>query len=608
MCGIVGYLGSRDAVEVLVSGLSKLEYRGYDSAGIAVGEPEGFRIIKAKGRLKNLSDKLEGSGIHSHIGIGHTRWATHGAPSDVNSHPHSSSNGNVTVVHNGIIENYLELKEWLANQGHSFLSDTDTEIIPNLVDHYYEGDLLDAVIKTTKRLRGSYALGVLSNKEPNKIIAMRKDSPLIVGIGEGEHFIASDVPAILNYTRNVVYLNDMEFVVMEDNAIAYYDIEKAPLEKEIVEIQWNAEAAEKGGYDHFTMKEIHEQPRSFRDTLTSRVQPGKPVKLDDIHITKEMLKAYERIAIVACGTAYNAGLIGKYAIERLSKIPVEVDVASEFRYREPLIHEKTLVIVISQSGETADTLAALRDSKAKGARVIAITNVVGSSVSREADDVFYTWAGLEIGVGSTKAYLTMLAALYTIGMHFAELLGTAAPEYLEAMKTELLALPEKIQTVIDQKEAIQAFSTRIMGDSDVYFLGRGLDYAIAMEAALKLKELSYIHAEAYPGGELKHGPIALITDGISVVASVTQRDLYEKMQSNIQEVASRGATVMAVTLDDNEELHKYVDTLVKVPSTMDILAPVLSVIPLQLLAYYVATYKGLDVDKPRNLAKSVTVE
>ncbi len=608
MCGIVGYLGNRDVVEVLISGLSRLEYRGYDSAGISIMEDGNVSIVKAQGKLRNLEEKLIDTKLKGQMGIGHTRWATHGAPSDENSHPHNSNNNKISVVHNGIIENYMELKDKLIKLGYEFLSDTDTEVIPNLIDFHYNGDLLEAVRETAKELRGSYALGVMSIDEPDKIVATRKDSPLVVGLGDHEFFIASDVPAVLNYTKEFVYLKDGEYAVLTKNDISFYTNSGDKVERESTEITWSAESAEKGGYAHFTIKEIYEQPKALKDTMTSRIIPGEKIRLDDIHISKEMLMNYSRIYIVACGTAYNAGLIGKVAIESLSRIPVEVDVASEFRYRDPIIDNKTLLITISQSGETADTLAVLRESQNKGARVIAITNVVGSSISREADDVFYTWAGPEIGVASTKAYLTMLVAVYTIAIQFAELLGTQETSYLEEIKKEMLTLPDKVARILEDTSKIEHFADKIHEEKDVFFLGRGLDYQIAVEASLKLKELSYIHSEAYPGGELKHGSIALIEDGITVITSLTQRDLFEKMQSNIKEVVSRGAKIMAITYEDNIEVEKYSDEVIYIPNTMDIIAPILAVVPTQLLAYYVSLYKGLDVDKPRNLAKSVTVE
>lgn len=608
MCGIVGYVGNKDASEVLISGLSRLEYRGYDSAGISVLHNGELTVKKAAGRLKNLEEKLQKEKVQGHMGIGHTRWATHGAPLDKNSHPHNSNNGKISVVHNGIIENYMEIKEKLQGLGYVFYSDTDTEVIPNLVDHYYSGNLLEAVKKAAADLKGSYALGVMALNEPDKIVATRKDSPLVVGIGDEECFIASDVPAVLNYTKSFVYLNDGEFAELCKDGLQFYNQNGEQIEREVTEITWSAESAEKGGYAHFTIKEIYEQPKALKDTMTGRIVPGKKIKLDDIHITKEMLEDYSRIYIIACGTAYNAGLIGKVAIENLARIPVEVDVASEFRYRNPIIDAKTLVIVISQSGETADTLAVSREAQKFGARVIAITNVVGSSIAREADDVFYTWAGPEIGVASTKAYLTMLVAIYSIGIYFAELLGTQKESYLEDLKKELLTLPEKVASIIADTKRIEHFADKIHTEKDVFFLGRGLDYQIAVEASLKLKELSYIHSEAYPGGELKHGSIALIEDDITVIASLTQRDLLEKMQSNIKEVVSRGAKVMAITFDDNRDVEHFSDEVIIIPNTMDLIAPILAVVPLQLLAYYVALYKGLDVDKPRNLAKSVTVE
>lgn len=608
MCGIVGYVGNKDASEVLISGLSRLEYRGYDSAGISVLHNGELTVKKAAGRLKNLEEKLQKEKVQGHMGIGHTRWATHGAPLDKNSHPHNSNNGNISIVHNGIIENYMEIKEKLQGLGYVFYSDTDTEVIPNLVDHYYSGNLLEAVKKAAADLKGSYALGVMALNEPDKIVATRKDSPLVVGIGDEECFIASDVPAVLNYTKSFVYLNDGEFAELCKDGLQFYNQNGEQIEREVTEITWSAESAEKGGYAHFTIKEIYEQPKALKDTMTGRIVPGKKIKLDDIHITKEMLEDYSRIYIIACGTAYNAGLIGKVAIENLARIPVEVDVASEFRYRNPIIDAKTLVIVISQSGETADTLAVSREAQKFGARVIAITNVVGSSIAREADDVFYTWAGPEIGVASTKAYLTMLVAIYSIGIYFAELLGTQKESYLEDLKKELLTLPEKVASIIADTKRIEHFADKIHTEKDVFFLGRGLDYQIAVEASLKLKELSYIHSEAYPGGELKHGSIALIEDDITVIASLTQRDLLEKMQSNIKEVVSRGAKVMAITFDDNRDVEHFSDEVIIIPNTMDLIAPILAVVPLQLLAYYVALYKGLDVDKPRNLAKSVTVE
>lgn len=609
MCGIVGYIGKRQASSILIEGLSKLEYRGYDSAGVAVIDQEDkMNISKCKGRLANLENKLEKEPISGSIGIGHTRWATHGEPSDRNSHPHSNEKGTISVVHNGIIENYMHLREWLISKGYKFYSETDTEVIPNLVDYFYEDNLLDAVMKAVSKMEGSYALGVVSINEPDKIVAVRKDSPLIAGVGKDEFFIASDVPAILNQTRDVYYLNDKEFIVITNDGIDIYSPEGEKISKELHHVTWNADAAEKGGFEHFMIKEIHEQPKAIKDTMTSRIIPGKPITLDNINITKEQIENIERIYIVACGTAYHAGVVGKYVIEKLARIPVEVDIASEFRYRDPIINDRTLMIVMSQSGETADTLAALREGKAQGARVIAITNVVGSSVSREADDVLYTWAGPEIAVASTKAYTTQLITMYMVALFFAQNKNTLTEEEIEQIKNDMLTLPEKAEEMLKHKEVLQKFASNTYMHKDMFFLGRGLDYAVAMEGSLKMKEISYIHSEAYAGGELKHGTIALIEEGTIVIALATQKDLYEKMVSNIKEVKTRGAKVLGFAVEGNTEIEKTVDSALYVPQVKDILLPVLSVIPLQLLGYYMAVQKGCDVDKPRNLAKSVTVE
>ena len=608
MCGIVGYLGSKKASDILVEGLSKLEYRGYDSAGVAIVENGAIAVEKRKGRLANLEGILEASPLSGNVGIGHTRWATHGAPSDVNSHPHSNENGTIAVVHNGIIENYIILREWLTSEGYKFKSETDTEVIPHLVDYYYEGNLLDAVMKTIKRLEGSYAIGVICKDEPNKLVAVRKDSPLIVGVGEGESFIASDIPAVLNHTRDVYLLEDNEFVLLEEGKITIYNAKKEVVNKEIYHVTWNADAAEKGGYEHFMMKEIHEQPKAIKDTLTSRVVQGQKISLDSIKLTKEQIAEIDKIYIVACGTAYHAGVVGKHAIEKLAKIPVEIDVASEFRYRDPLITDKTLMIVISQSGETADTLAALRLAKSENARVLGVTNVVGSAVSREADDVLYTWAGPEIAVASTKAYVTQLIAMYIIALYLAESKESVRSTEIEKIKTELLNLSEKATEVLNDKDMIKEFAKKICQDKDMYFLGRGLDYAVAMEGSLKLKEISYIHSEAYAAGELKHGPIALIEDDTTVIALATQEYLFDKMLSNIKEVKTRGAKVIAIAMEGHDVIEKTVDAAMYIPRVMPIVAPILSVIPLQLLSYYISIEKGCDVDKPRNLAKSVTVE
>ena len=608
MCGIVGYVGEREAIEVLVNGLSKLEYRGYDSAGVAVIEDKQIKVKKCKGRLKNLEAKLKEKPLMGNIGIGHTRWATHGEPSDINSHPHSNETITISVVHNGIIENYAQLKQWLKDKGYKFSSETDTEVIPNLLDYYYAGDLLDAVIKVTSKLEGSYAIGVMCNNEPDKVVAVRKDSPLIVGVGKDEYFIASDIPAILNYTRDVYYLDDKEFVVLDKKGVSIYREDREVINKDISHITWSVDAAEKDGYEDFMLKEIHEQPKAIRDTMKSRIVLNNPINLDDIKLTKEDLDKIDRIYIVACGTAYNAGIIGKNVIEKLARISVETDIASEFRYKDPIITKDTLVIVLSQSGETADTLAVLRDSKAKGAKTIAVTNVVGSSIAREAHNVLYTWAGPEIAVASTKAYVTQLIILYSIALHLADLRETISNEEIEKIKTEMLLLPDKVQRILDNKEEIQKFASKHYNEKDMYFLGRGMDYGVAMEAAHKLKEISYIHSEAYAGGELKHGTIALIEKGIVVVALFTQEKLVDKMVSNIQEVLTRGAEVLGVMCEKDSYNKELIESKIIIPDTLDILTPVLSVVPLQLFAYYVSKARGLDVDKPRNLAKSVTVE
>lgn len=608
MCGIVGFIGKEDATSILIDGLSKLEYRGYDSAGVAVIDNNHINVVKCKGRLSNLKNKLKDKSLKGCIGIGHTRWATHGEPSDVNAHPHSNGDGTISVVHNGIIENYVELRNKLKSRGYKFISDTDTEVIPQLIDYFYKDDLLDAVMKATDKLRGSYAIGVISSKEPDKLIAVRKDSPLIAGVGDNEYFIASDIPAILNRTRDIYLLNDNEFVLMDNKGVKILNRKKEEIKRDIFHVTWNADAAEKGGYDHFMIKEIHEQPKAIKDTMTSRIMRGKPITLDNIKLTKEDIKNIDKIYIIACGTAYHAGLVGKYAIEKLARMPVEVDVSSEFRYRDPIINNRTLLILISQSGETADTLAALREGKAKGARIIAITNVVGSTISREAEDVLYTWAGPEIAVASTKAYVTQLILMYTIALFFAQSRNTLSASEIEKMKSEMFTLPEKAEKILKNKNNIKNFVDKNYDLNDMFYIGRGLDYAVAKEGSLKVKEVSYVHSEAYAGGELKHGPIALIEDGTVVVAGVTQQKLIEKMISNIKELTTRGAKVLAVAMDGSSGVEDSVDSIIYIPRVMDIFAPVLEVIPLQLLGYYMAIKRGCDVDKPRNLAKSVTVE
>ena len=608
MCGIVGYLGPKNASEVIVDGLSKLEYRGYDSAGVAVCNDGELEIRKFKGRLAVLAEDIEKNEMKGNLGIGHTRWATHGEPSDVNSHPHFNMDKTIAVVHNGIIENYMELKEELKEDGVEFRSETDTEVIAHLVDKYYEGNLLDAVYKTVARLRGAYALGVICKDNEDELVAVRKDSPLIAGVGEGENFIASDIPALLKYTRKVYFLENGEVVHIKGNELKIYDAERNPVEKEIYDVKWDIEAASKGGYDCFMLKEINEQPEGVKNTLERRIDENGNIVLDGIHLTKEDLDSINRIYIVACGTAYHAGLLGKNALEKYLKVPVITDIASEFRYSDNFVDEHSLVILVSQSGETADTLAVLRDSKAKGAKILAITNVVGSSISREADEVFYTWAGPEIAVASTKAYTTQITSLYMIALNFALEKGTITrEEYLSTIE-KMKKLPEKIQKVLDNQDKIKETAERIVSKEHVFFLGRGVDYSLAMEGSLKLKEVSYIHSEAFAAGELKHGTIALIEEGTPVISIATQENLFEKMVSNMQEVKARGAFVASIAQEHNRSVEKVSDEVLYIPNCDDMLVPIVAVVPMQLLAYYVSTMKGLDVDKPRNLAKSVTVE
>ena len=608
MCGIVGYLGTKNASEVIVDGLSKLEYRGYDSAGVAVCNEGELEIRKFKGRLAVLAENIEKNEMKGHLGIGHTRWATHGEPSDVNSHPHFNMDKTIAVVHNGIIENYMELKEELKEDGVEFKSETDTEVIAHLVDKYYEGNLLDAVYKTVARLRGAYALGVICKDNEDELVAVRKDSPLIAGVGEGENFIASDIPALLKYTRKVYFLENGEVVHIKGDELKIYDAERNPVEKEIYDVKWDIEAASKGGYDCFMLKEINEQPEGVKNTLERRIDENGNIVLDGIHLTKEDLDNINRIYIVACGTAYHAGLLGKNALEKYLKVPVITDIASEFRYSDNFVDEHSLVILVSQSGETADTLAVLRDSKAKGAKILAVTNVVGSSISREADEVFYTWAGPEIAVASTKAYTTQITSLYMIALNFALEKGTITKEeYLETIE-KMKKLPEKIQNVIDNQDKIKEIAEKIVSKEHVFFLGRGVDYSLAMEGSLKLKEVSYIHSEAFAAGELKHGTIALIEEGTPVISVATQEKLFEKMVSNMQEVKARGAFVASIAQEHNKSVEKVSDEVIYIPNCDDMLVPIVAVVPMQLLAYYVSTMKGLDVDKPRNLAKSVTVE
>jgi len=608
MCGIVGYIGDRDATPILINGLKKLEYRGYDSAGIAVYCDEEIKVRKAKGRISRLEESLKDFYINGNLGIGHTRWATHGEPSDINSHPHVNMSGSIAIVHNGIIENYLTLKEWLQEKGYSFVSETDTEVVAHLIDYNYKGDLLKAVLDTVNQLEGSYALGVISKEEPDKLIAVRKDSPLIVGLGNGENFIASDIPAILEHTRNIYVLNDREIAVITKESVEVYDNYGRRVEKEVYTVNWDIESAEKGGYKHFMIKEINEQPRAIRDTLRGRINDKGEVVLDEISLIKEEISKIKKIFITACGTAYHAGVVGKYVIEKMARIPVEVDIASEFRYRNPIVEEDSLTIVISQSGETADTIAALREAKSKGSKVIAITNVVGSSVAREAHSVLYTWAGPEIAVASTKAYITQLVAIYLIGIYLAEKKGLIGEDQVKALTNELKTLPDKVQKVLDNEEVIQKLADENFNVRDTFFIGRGLDYAVSLEGSLKLKEISYIHSEAYAAGELKHGTLALIEKGTLVIALATQKELFDKMMSNIKEVKARGGKVVGITCEGSHEIEKVVDIPIYIPSSLSDFMPVIAVVPLQLLAYYMAVARGCDVDKPRNLAKSVTVE
>ncbi|MDI3481522.1 MAG: hypothetical protein PWQ97_1177 [Tepidanaerobacteraceae bacterium] len=609
MCGIVGYVGEKQAAPILLDGLKRLEYRGYDSAGIAIHNCRHTSLIKTEGKIKVLEEKLGGAYPEGGVGIGHTRWATHGKPSDVNAHPHTDCTGDFIVVHNGIIENYQELKEWLQSEGHVFKSETDTEVVPHLIEHYYDGDLFEALKKTISRLEGSFALGVISRREPGTIVAARKSSPLIAGLGEGENFIASDIPAILQHTRRVYILEDGEMVKITKDKVEVTDFTGNPVAKPVFEVKWDAVAAEKGGYPHFMLKEIHEQPKAFKDTMAGRIFLEKcEIKLDDVHLGRDYLQSIKKIFIVACGTAYHAGMVGKYIIEKLTRIPVEVDIASEFRYRDPMIDKNTMVIIISQSGETADTLAALRESRKLGARVLAITNVVGSSVSREADDIIYTWAGPEIAVASTKAYSTQLIALDLIALYIAKTIGTISEDTIREIATAMKKLPEQAKTILDSVDTLKTLGRKLSEHQDVFYIGRGLDYPLSLEGALKLKEISYIHAEAYAAGELKHGTLALIEEGVPVIAPVTQEHLFEKTLSNIKEVKARDGYVIAIANEGNEEIKKSVDDVIYIPKTHPLLSPILTVIPMQLLAYYAAVARGCDVDKPRNLAKSVTVE
>ena len=611
MCGIVGFIGTAEAAPILLDGLARLEYRGYDSAGLAVyDQVEGLKVVKAKGRLQVLSDIVEGGkNIHGTVGLGHTRWATHGEPSDVNSHPQVSMSGRIAVVHNGIIENYVQIKEFLESKDVKFVSQTDTEVVAQLLEYYYRGDIMEALTKVLHRIEGAYALGIICADCPDRLIAARKDSPLILGYGEGCHFLASDVTAVIKYTREVCYLEDGEIAVLTADGITVYNHPYLqPVEKEKHHVDWEISAAEKGGYEHFMAKEIMEQPKAFRDTVFPRIQDGRVV-LDDLNIDGEYLKNADKIYIIACGSSYHVGMVAKYVLEKLLRKPVEVTLASEFRYCDPLVSERTLCIVISQSGETIDTLAAMREAKRLGARILSIVNVVGSSIARESDDVLYTWAGPEIAVATTKAYSTQLAVIYLIALRFAELLGTIGEEEYEDVVAELLTIPTKMERILENRKAIQYYASIYFNHESIFFIGRNIDYAIGLEGSLKLKEISYIHSEAYAAGELKHGTISLIENGTLVVALASCVQLFDKLMSNVVEVKSRGADVVGLTVESRgSALKKTVDHTILVPDTHPMLLPSLDVIPMQLFAYYVALMRGCDIDKPRNLAKSVTVE
>ena len=610
MCGIVGYIGFNQASDFLLVGMAKLEYRGYDSAGIAVIGPENvIKIQKKVGRLANLEAIVKADPNEGTVGIGHTRWATHGRPSDMNAHPHASEDGKFAVVHNGIIENYMPLKEELIEKGYHFKSETDTEVVAHLLEDMYDGDFVSTVRRMLDRVDGAYALEIICADEPDKIICTKKENPLVIGLGKGENFVASDIPAIINYTRDTYILNDGELAIVTRDNVSVFDRKGNAIDKEVFHVSWNAEAAEKGGYEHFMLKEIHDQPKAVRDTFGTHIsEDGKTVIFDELNWTADDVAAFNKILIVACGTAYHAGLVTKQYIENLARIPVNVEIASEYRYSNPLTDDKTLCIVISQSGETSDTLAALKEAKRHGAKSLAITNVVGSSISREADNTVYTWAGPEISVASTKAYTTQLVAGLLFAVYLGQLNGKMDPALGGEILCGVKSLPTLIHEIFEVDEDMKAFAKHYGFKSDAFFLGRAIDYAVAMEGALKLKEISYIHAEAYAGGELKHGTLALIEEGVPVIALATQEDVYDKMISNIREVKAREAVVIGIGMKGDDELSKHVDHTIYVPRANKFIAPILAVVPLQLLAYYAAITRGADVDKPRNLAKSVTVE
>lgn len=608
MCGIVGYIGNMQAAPILLDGLEKLEYRGYDSAGMAVFDGCDINIVKSSGRLKVLRELTEnGAKLPGTLGIGHTRWATHGSPTDVNAHPHFNKDDSIAVVHNGIIENYMKLKKKLENKGYQFLSETDTEVVAHLLDYYYRGDPLEAVSKIMHRVEGSYALGIIFKDHPDTVYAARKDSPLIVGQSKEGNFIASDVPAVLKYTRSVYYMQNEEIVALTDQSVGFFNIDGEPLEKEPVTVEWDMNAAEKDGYEYFMLKEIYEQPKAVRDTLNPRLKDNRIV-IDELNMTEEEIRSIHKIYMIGCGSAYHTCVTAKYIMEGLARIPVDVDLASEFRYRNPIFDENSLAIVVSQSGETADTLAALREAKSHGVKTLGIVNVVGSSIAREADCVLYTWAGPEIAVATTKAYSTQLIAHYLLALKFAYVRKELDDEQMDAMIADLRKLPEQIEGLLGNRESIQRFANRYLATEHVFFIGRGIDYAISLEGSLKLKEISYIHSEAYAAGELKHGTISLIEEDTLVTAVVTQEVLYKKTISNIQEVKTRGAFILAVTNEDNREIQKVADYVIWLPKTNQYFTNSLAIVPLQLFGYYISLGRGLDVDKPRNLAKSVTVE
>ena len=610
MCGIVGFIGREQAAPILLEGLSRLEYRGYDSAGLAVYDREkGLQVVKAKGRLQVLRDLTDGGAkVPGTMGLGHTRWATHGAPNDENAHPQVSQSGRIAVVHNGIIENYGELKSFLEAKGVVFTSETDTEVVAQLLEFYYAGDLLDAVFKVLHRIEGAYALGIVCADEPDKLVAVRKDSPLILGYGEGFQMLASDVTAVIQYTREVCYLDDGDVAVLTPGGVQVYDSLGQPEEKERSHVDWEISAAEKGGYEHFMFKEIMEEPKALKDTISPRIRDGKVV-LDDLTITREDLEGMDRFYIIACGSSYHVGMAAKYILERLLRIPVEVTLASEFRYCRPIVSQRTLALVISQSGETIDTLAAMREAKRLGARLLSIVNVVGSTIARESDDVLYTWAGPEIAVATTKAYSTQLAVIYLLAIHFAGLLGRIDPEEYRELVEQLQLLPGKAEEILKHTEEIQYYASIYFNHDSVFFIGRNIDYAVGLEGSLKLKEISYIHSEAYAAGELKHGTISLIEEGTLVVALASWNELFDKLMSNVKEVKARGADVIGIATESHKDaLAALVDSALSIPDIHPMFLPSLEVIPMQLFAYYVALMRGCDIDKPRNLAKSVTVE